>query len=337
MQNNILIAVSGLTPQIITEAFYCLVKKKKTPINEIYILTTSRGRDVINGNDDKIKYPPLKNEIKNLCKKYNIPVPKFENNDKHIIVAKEQSLELSDIRTDKHNILFPNKICEFIDKASSDTDNTLYCCISGGRKTMSVYLAFALSLFGRYNDKLVHVLTKEENEFKNFYPQNPKEDKELEIAEIPFVRLAKYLKEKRLSGKLKKFKYDELVKSTQNEISPEDETKMYINVQRSFVMFAGNEQVKLPPKEMELYSYLVSKVIGGVNSVSIKELTVHLYGEKMKGNDNTLSVISKLNRNIVNAVNNPDYNNLYRITGPKEHGHGYYGILQDGMYFEIIE
>lgn len=336
MNKNILIAVSGLTPQIITEAFYCLSIKKKIKIDEIYVITTSRGRDIIHSSDKKIKYPPLKSEIRNCCKTYALPVPRFENNDKHIIVAREQSLELHDIRNDKENILFPNKICEFVYSKAKVSDNTLFCCISGGRKTMSVYLAFALSLFGRYNDKLIHVVTSEENEFKNFYPMNKKEDKALEIAEIPYVRISKYLSDTALKGKLKKFNYNEIVKVTQNEISPEDEYKMILKSKTCQIIFANNLPLKIPPAEFELYKFIVENHLRNNQSLDKNILAEKFYVNPSKNIENLLTRLSKLNNFIIKAVNNLDLNNLYRVTGPREHGHGRYGILQDPLYFEIL-
>ena len=41
---NILIAVSGSTPQILTETLYNLVVQRKIPIDEIYVLTTTHGQ-----------------------------------------------------------------------------------------------------------------------------------------------------------------------------------------------------------------------------------------------------------------------------------------------------
>jgi len=75
---NILICVTGLTPQIVTETLYCLTKLKKVKIDELYVVTTTRGRDVIMGIDEKINLPPLKNELKRMCDKYKINNPKFE-------------------------------------------------------------------------------------------------------------------------------------------------------------------------------------------------------------------------------------------------------------------
>lgn len=129
MNKNLLICVSGLTPQIITETLYCLSVQKKTKIDELYVITTSRGREVIMGVDDKIKLPPFIVELKKMCISYKINLPKFEYNDSHVIVAKEQSIEMKDVRNDKQNKLFPNKLCEFINQKSKDKNNILYCSI----------------------------------------------------------------------------------------------------------------------------------------------------------------------------------------------------------------
>ncbi|MCL6496007.1 MAG: hypothetical protein K6T54_14695, partial [Ignavibacterium sp.] len=126
---NILICVSGLTPQIVTETLFCLAVKEKTPVDEIYVLTTKRGREVILGRDKHPVTPksPLKNEIEKLCKLYKLKKPLFQENDDHIIVAKEEAIELPDIRSDKENILFPNKVCEFLRLKTSNPQNVLFC------------------------------------------------------------------------------------------------------------------------------------------------------------------------------------------------------------------
>lgn len=271
---NILVCVSGLTPQIVSETFYCLAVQKKIVIDEIYVLTTKRGRDVILGIDDAHYTPKsvLKKELINLCAKYKIKMPLFENNDSHIITAKEESLELSDIRTDKHNILFPNKTCEFINKLSSDPNSTLYCSISGGRKTMGVHLAFALSLFGRENDKLLHVLTSEENEFKGFYPVNKKEDKALELAEIPFVRLRSVTLLKDEKKSKSKLKYAEIVKLTQNELHKvSDVNKLIIKINEKEITY-GDNTVKFEPQEFAIYFKFAEQKVEGVNKISIHHI-----------------------------------------------------------------
>lgn len=268
---NLLICVSGLTPQIVTETLFCLSVKEKIPIDEIYVLTTQRGRNVILGKDTHPATPktPLKNEIENLCKKYKVKKPLFAENDNHIIVAKEEAIELPDIRTDKDNILFPNKVCEFLRLKTSNPDNVLYCSITGGRKSMSVHLANALSIFARENDKLLHVLTKEEHEFKGFYPNTKAEANDLELSEIPFVRLRSILSAELKRPDLLKSNFDDIVKFTQEQLkilSPSN--KMIVDIERRELRF-GNNKVVLEPSQFLFYYYFIDSKNIGVNEISV--------------------------------------------------------------------
>lgn len=270
---NILVCVSGLTPQIVTETFYCLTVQKKIKIDELYIITTKRGRDVLLGDDTAANTPKslLKNELINLCKKYKIKHPAFDNNDKHIITAKEESLELSDIRTDKHNVLFPNKVCEFISRLSSDPSSTLYCSISGGRKTMGVHLAFALSLFGRENDKLLHVLTSEENEFKGFYPITKKEDKALEISEIPFVRLRSFIEKVKTDYAILSYNYKEIVDYTQTQLKIQsNKSKLILDIERREISFNYNKK-SLQPLLFLFYFHFVEAKLKNIQSYQVAD------------------------------------------------------------------
>lgn len=273
MNKNILVCVSGLTPQIVTESLFCLAVKEKILIDEVYIITTTRGRNVILGKDTHPSTPksPLKKEIENLCDKYKIKLPLFKENENHIIVAKEESIELPDIRSDKDNILFPNKVCEFLRQKSSNPNNILYCSITGGRKSMSVHMANALSLFARENDRLIHVLTKEENEFKGFYPQNKKEAKDLEIADIPFVRLRSILSAEIKNTNLLKSNFDEIVKYTQTQLkalSPSN--KMILDTERRELRF-GNENIVLEPMLFIFYYFFVDRKNRGLNNIGIQQ------------------------------------------------------------------
>jgi CRISPR-associated protein (TIGR02584 family) len=272
LKKNILICVTGLTPQIVTESFYCLTIQQKIPIHEIFILTTTRGKDVILGIDKAPNTPkvPLLKELEQLCKKYKVKLPKFENSSSHIITAREESLELSDIRNDEHNRLFPNKVSEFIKNISS-VGNTLFCSISGGRKTMSVHLAFALVLFGREQDKLLHVLTSQENEFKGFYPNNKKEDKALTIAEIPFIRLRSFLHSK-VDSSLLELNYADIVEVTQQKLKQISSKKLMLNIRKNEISL-GRKKVMFEPLEFAIYYYFIEAKKGGNEKVSINVIT----------------------------------------------------------------
>lgn len=351
---NILICVSGLTPQIVTETLFCLAVKEKTPIDEIYVLTTKRGRDVILGLDEHPATPKtaLSKEIKNLCKHYKIKRPKFEENDTHIIVAKEESIELSDIRSDKDNILFPNKVASFIREKTFDTDNVLYCSITGGRKSMSVHLANALSLFARGNDKLLHVLTKEEHEFKGFYPKTKKEIKDLELSEIPFVKLRSLLTTEDKEQNLFSLSFDQIVNKTQNNLKLlSDRNKLILDIERREIKYK-TETIVLEPLEFLFYYFFVDSKERGIQKINIYDITsnetnerfIEYFSEHYSKSrsieekrwykngfqpEDFRSKRSKINNKIKKLFSDPDIEDQFIINVDKIYGESKYFIKAD--------
>ncbi|MBL1215643.1 MAG: TIGR02584 family CRISPR-associated protein [Ignavibacteriae bacterium] len=360
---NILVCVSGLTPQIVTESLYSLSVQRKIKIDEIYILTTLRGKKVIEGKDPAEFTPkiPLKTEIENLCNKYKIDKPAFTQNNKHIIVTKEESVELFDVRTDEENILFPNKTAEFIKRKTSDPENVLYCVISGGRKTMSVHLANALSMFGRENDKLLHVLTSEENEFKGFYPVTLEEDKALQLSEIPFVRLRSIITSSLTKKEYLSKTYSQFVEYTQNKLKLiSDNRKILINTITREISF-DNRTIKLEPLQFALYYKLVERNTEKNPACSIQEITSPQFGKSIKEileeyipayhlMENMLnpwwvkgfdaesfrSKRSKINSKLKELFEDENYYTEYKISSNKIYGSTNYMISASNNKFSII-
>lgn len=215
---NILVCVTGLTPQIVTETLWCLAVKQKIRIDELYLLTTSKGREIIlKGNKIPGKeFRPMEDEMREMCKAWKIQYPLFT--EKMILVAAEESVEKSDIRSDADNKLFPTLTAGFIREKSYEQGTVLYCSVSGGRKTMGIHLSFALSLFGRTEDRLLHVLTSEANEFKGFYPKTEEEGKQLELAELPFISLRPAVTKLEARSDYEKLRYLDIVDLTRQEL-----------------------------------------------------------------------------------------------------------------------
>lgn len=187
---HLLIAVTGKTPQVITESAFALMVQRRIPIEAIQIITTAEGRRVIGGEEG---LPPLKDELHRMCACYNLPVPEFDPATS-VIVAREESVELHDIRSDRENVLFPNVVTDLIRRKTAEPGTVLHCSIAGGRKTMSVAMAFALSLFGRKKDTLYHVLAPPSFEqSRKFFPETEEESHQIVMAEIPYVRLREKL------------------------------------------------------------------------------------------------------------------------------------------------
>jgi len=361
-KKNILVAVSGLTPQIISEAFFCLSVRNKIRIDEIYILTTKRGRDVIAGNDKGASAVKtnLKTELEECCRQYKIPLPGFEITDRHVIVAREESVELNDIRNDRENSLFPNKVSALISELTSDPGNVLFCVISGGRKSMSVHLALAMTLFGRENDKIYHVLTSEENEFKDYYPKNRNQLKALILSDIPFVRVRQFLSAGGIRPNLLKKKYGDLVNYTQKQLKiASGKKELYLDISRREAAFDGNKII-LEPLEFAIYFYFVGKVTEGEKRISIHKLISAETARELKSFiqenyiyyhfDNTIksawwnkglaaenfrSKRTKINGKLKTILPDPDIFTLFEITSDRIYGETTYLVRAKKEQFKI--
>ncbi|MBI3951219.1 MAG: TIGR02584 family CRISPR-associated protein [Acidobacteria bacterium] len=215
--HHILVAVAGQTPQIITETLYALMILRRPPlsISEIYIITTSIGASKAR----QMLLDPQQGQFFAFCREYGINPKSIAFDEHHIITIKQVEKDsspggahqlgkdLDDIRTLHDNGALAQQVLGFIKQLTADPTNALHCSIAGGRKTMSAYLALALTLYGRTQDTLSHVLVSEQFESSpDFYfpPREPRlipamrggrpvivntRDAHIELADIPFVRV----------------------------------------------------------------------------------------------------------------------------------------------------
>lgn len=271
---NILVAVSGLTPQVISETLYCLAVQRKTKIDEIYVITTTEGKRNIeeyyflNRKTNKREGPySLKEEIDRMCTKHKIEKPIF-NIRQNVIAATEENVKLHDVKTDRENKLFPNAITKLIKHLSEDERSILYCSLSGGRKTMSAYMGFALSLYAREGDMLFHVLASKEFEATGkFYPER-KNNKDLVLSEVPFIRLRPLLRDK---TEYKNITYTEIIEKTQEELESIREDGIIIDINKCLISYRS-KKLKIPPIQLALYLFFVEHKRKGNSSINIREL-----------------------------------------------------------------
>lgn len=212
MSKNILLLVTGGTPQIITETIWALAcdpqHNEQWIPDEVHIISTRYGLNEVKNKllgKDKI-LTRMKNEYAQIAKL------KLEENFLHCFTDQEGN-ELEDLRTPEENEFAANLICEKIRHFSSDEKVSLHVSIAGGRKTMGFYAGYALSLYGRAQDRMSHVLVDEKFEKGiNFYYPSKNEndfiidrenktiglskDAQVWLAQIPFVRLKEAVKDK---------------------------------------------------------------------------------------------------------------------------------------------
>ena len=120
------------------------------------------------------------------------------------IIEDASGQNLPDIRTPEENEYAANSIVQLVGELCQDENSQLHVSIAGGRKTMGFFMGYALSLYGREQDSLSHVLVdaQYENLPSFYYPKpypyliNDRNGKEIDakdgkvmLAEIPWVRL----------------------------------------------------------------------------------------------------------------------------------------------------
>lgn len=267
---TILVCVAGITPQIITETLYYYIIEKKPPvwIDEINVLTTSAGKEVIINSllkkESAIFYKFLSD--------YNISRQKIKFNENSVIQLGGDSY-IKDISTDIDSAIIGNEIVNFIKNLTIDKNTRIICSIAGGRKTMSVYLSLGLQLYGREQDILSHTLVSSDFESTQdfFYvPPVPKnieikdkngkiikiintKDAKIVCSEIIFVRLRNFLNIK------DELFYDDLVNIVQKKVDYCGTKLISIDL-KNRALLLGNKKVILKPIEICIYNlFLLNK------------------------------------------------------------------------------
>lgn len=123
---NILITVTGLTPQVVTETCYYLFCKKrpKIKISEIISITTAKGKEILL----KTLLSPVRGKFYQFCREYNINPAAIKFSEETIIVLKgRRGKYLNDIRTETDNEYIADQINDLIKKLTGDENTSLYC------------------------------------------------------------------------------------------------------------------------------------------------------------------------------------------------------------------
>lgn len=217
-----LLCVTGLTPQVITETLYALcvgnncAQDRFVP-DELQVITTREGArrirlSLLSDNGGR-------GHLHRLCQEYGLghaPIT-FPPENIHV-VQDDAGVDLDDLVTAAHNMAAANAIVHWVRTLTQDPQCALHASMAGGRKTMGFFLGYALSLFGRPQDRLSHVLVNApfESHPEFFYPPKQPQtltlpgrnelastsDAQVTLAEIPFVRLRHGLDQALLSGQL---------------------------------------------------------------------------------------------------------------------------------------
>mgnify|MGYP002623400454 CR=1 FL=1 len=258
-QKRILLCVTGMSPQIVTETLYALVTEQGFTPTEIRLITTTRGRNhVTNGllNDQN-------GHFHNFCREYHLE-GKIRFDESCIdVITDRHGTPLDDIRTLEENTLAADRIVSTVRQICQEPDCALHVSMAGGRKTMGFYIGYALSLFAREQDRLSHVLVSEQYEnCRDFYfpSQSPylltldngmqvdTRNAEVILANIPLVRLRSCLPKSFLTTG----NYSDTVHALQDNLPSE----MRFDIESRTVQFHGHQPIKLEASQFALLLWL---------------------------------------------------------------------------------
>jgi CRISPR-associated protein (TIGR02584 family) len=214
---NVLVVTGGSTPQVVTETIYALATRPIDPIVPAKIICA-----VTKGVANSFG-PQFEAMLLRLKQSHALSVD-WERRDRAWHTATsglfvqfpryQDGRSVEDIRSDADAVHFGDLVSEIVRTETLHEDSRVHLSLAGGRKTMSFHGGAAMSLFGRAQDELSHVLVYP-SDFEAcadfWFPSNESimvhhrdgrtfdaSQARLELSSIPFLRVRNRLPEQML-------------------------------------------------------------------------------------------------------------------------------------------
>ncbi|MBE9610829.1 CRISPR-associated ring nuclease Csm6 [Chitinilyticum piscinae] len=271
-RRKILLVVSGMSPQIVTETLYALITRADNPWipDEIQVLSTRDGCDHAKAE----LLHPSRNKFGQFCADY-LPEGKSIKFDETCFMTFKNGTEvLNDIKNLEDSAAVADAIAAKVWDLTKDEATEIHASIAGGRKSMGFLLGYAMSLYGRPQDRLSHVLVSEDFESSRDFYFPPKQavivhgrnDKPLDtsaaqvmLAEIPILYLRK-----RIPAALKNrpASFSELVSSMNIGMeNPSIEIRIeYKNKRHAGRLQCHGKEIPLSPIDFSTYLFILKKM-----------------------------------------------------------------------------
>lgn len=271
---EILVISTGLAPQVITEMLWWFTARSEAPRivpDAIHVVTTRKGAEVI---EAQVRGPMGK--LKMFCDEFGLEVNLDER--LHIHLPTETDPEYGDDARDLDtNIGYANRVTRLLRDLTADPETRVRACLAGGRKTMSFYMGYAMSLLGRSDDELCHVLVSPAFENSPDFWWKPKvprtfrvgasgQEQELStdeatiaVASIPFVRLRYLMDPIVVDDPHANVDFGKFVIGVQAGV----ERQRVILTDRLREIRIGDQAVILPPKKYSFYRLLAEVRLEG--------------------------------------------------------------------------
>jgi CRISPR-associated protein (TIGR02584 family) len=247
---DVFVTVLGLAPAVVTETLWALARREPDPFiaREVHVLTTGPGmRDA---------YATLVGEEGGIARLAgDLGIGHRIDVEVHAI-RNRRGIPVEDVRELEESIAVGDNVVERLARLTDQPDCRLHASIAGGRKTMGFYLGYLMSLFGRPQDELSHVLVNparyEQRDSGFWYPTAETPDARIDLCMIPFVRLGTYLRESERT-RLRGLSYREVVALVDEAVQP-PRLIVHDPVERSVT--AGRRRFELPNREYAMYRLL---------------------------------------------------------------------------------
>ncbi|MBS7400168.1 MAG: TIGR02584 family CRISPR-associated protein [Prevotella sp.] len=215
MKRVVLVAGMGTSPAVLTETVWALAHQSPAIIpDEIVVLVTKSGKEklykeILSGR------PTVWDQMCDSMRKEKIDLDgRLIFGDTSIrVIPDERGNGIADLRSGEDNLRAADFMLQQLRQYTETSDTVVITSIAGGRKTMSALLFSCMTLLGREDDKVFHVLLPPEFEGGVFPPmyypvkgvtytnrftgKKYKSDKfHSELFEVPFVRMRGWYQEK---------------------------------------------------------------------------------------------------------------------------------------------
>ncbi len=263
---NILLAVTGLSPQVITETLYALHQTDRR-VDAIHVITTRDGKEKI--------YTGLlaggKGHYYRYLEEYSILPESIDFGSANIhVVTDEHGIEAGDIENELHNERLLKKCMELAFLFTKDPETAVFFSLAGGRKTMSSCLTIAAQMYGRPQDRLYHVLVPPEFESSREFYYPPKESAAIKLIDQkgePFFKETRFAKINLIPipfFSVRNMLSDDFLKEPKDpatlmlSIIREEKSGLTVNLKTCKVIYKTIE-LDLMPARMALYAFFIMR------------------------------------------------------------------------------
>jgi CRISPR-associated protein (TIGR02584 family) len=262
MEHHLLILL-GLHPKVFTETLYALCVKQGLRVANVIVISTAGARQ----KTIETLLAPESGIYYRLCDEYPEYFTDLQFSDSNILVATNGPTPIWDISDSAQSQAYLDLILSTVNTLTARNESILHAVVGGGRRTLSVYLAMAMQLLGREQDRLHHLVVNpwevETNSDFNFPTRKSRlmvtyggtqfdaKEVRVDLVEIPFIRLRNRFP----VGKLNTRTGQHLVEWMQHEINGALVLPELVLDKEHLCLRIGADVIVLQPQQFCLYWY----------------------------------------------------------------------------------